>query len=64
MPSQKKVSKEHLFYKLASAKIFLSEFLPYCFQVSKGQLILKCPFGVFKSPKKTNDFFQDFCPIL
>ena len=24
---------------------------------SKGQLILKCPFGVFKSPKKNNDIF-------
>ena len=24
---------------------------------TKGQLILKCPFGVFKSPKKTNEIF-------
>ena len=24
----------------------------------KGQLILKCPFGVFKSPKKTNKCFS------
>jgi hypothetical protein len=23
----------------------------------KGQSILKCPFGVFKSPKKTNGIF-------
>ena len=31
----------------------------------KGQLISKCPFGVFKSPKKpTKFFFQDFCPSL
>ena len=31
---------------------------------AKGQLISKCPFGVFKSPQKTNKFFyQDFCPI-
>ena len=27
---------------------------------AKGQLVLKCPFGVFKSPI----FFQDFCPSL
>jgi hypothetical protein len=31
---------------------------------SKGQLISKCPFGVFKSPKKTTIFFQDSCPSL
>ena len=31
----------------------------------KGQLISKCPFGVFKSSKKpTKFFFQDFCPSL
>ena len=30
----------------------------------KGQLILKCPFGVFKSPQKNTNFFQDFCPSL
>ena len=30
--------------------------------VPKGQLISKCPFGVFKSPKKTTDFFQEFLP--
>ena len=24
---------------------------------SKGQLISKCPFGVFKSPKKTKKYF-------
>ena len=29
---------------------------------SKGQLISKCPFGVFKSPKKTMDFFPGFLP--
>ena len=28
----------------------------------KGQLILKCPFGVFKSSKKNNDFFPGFLP--
>ena len=28
----------------------------------KGQLTLKCPFGVFKSPKRPTIFFQDFCP--
>ena len=31
----------------------------------KGQLVSKCPFGVFKSTKKTNEvFFKDFCPSL
>ena len=35
------------------------------FAHTKGQLILKCPFGVFKSsPKKQRNFFQDFCPSL
>ena len=28
----------------------------------KGQLILKCPFGVFKSPKKPTNFFPGFLP--
>ena len=28
--------------------------------VVKGQLILKCPFGVFKSPKKPTKFFPGF----
>ena len=32
--------------------------------VAKGQLISKCPLGVFKSPKKPTIFFQDFCPSL
>ena len=30
--------------------------------VSKGQLILKCPFGIFKSPKKPMNFFPGFLP--
>ena len=30
----------------------------------KGKLILKCPFGVSKSPKKPRKIFQDFCPSL
>ena len=35
------------------------------FAHTKGQLILKCPFGVFKSPpKKQWNFSQDFCPSL
>ena len=29
---------------------------------TKGQLISKCPFGVFKSPKKPTKFFQGFLP--
>jgi hypothetical protein len=28
----------------------------------KGQLILKCPFGVFKSSKKPTKFFPGFLP--
>ena len=30
--------------------------------VVKDQLILKCPFGVFKSPKKLKRFFIGFLP--
>ena len=30
--------------------------------VPKGQLISKCPFGVFKSPQKTTTFFKGFLP--
>ena len=30
----------------------------------EGQLILKCPFGVFKSTKKSINFRKDFCPSL
>ena len=30
--------------------------------VTKGQLILKCPFGVFKSPKISTKFFPGFLP--
>ena len=29
---------------------------------SKGQLISKCPFGVFKSTKKPTKFFPGFLP--
>ena len=29
---------------------------------AKGQLILKCPFGVFKSSKKPTKFFPGFLP--
>ena len=29
---------------------------------TKGQLILKCPFGVFKSPKKPTKIFPGFLP--
>ena len=32
--------------------------------VDKGQLISKCPFGVFKSTKKATNFCKDFCPSL
>jgi len=36
---------------------FVRKMDEYFGQVSKGQLILKCPFGVFKSPKKSTKFF-------
>ena len=29
---------------------------------AKGQLITKCPFGVFKSPKKPTKFLPGFLP--
>ena len=32
--------------------------------IFKGQLILKCPFDVFKSSKKPTNFFHYFCPSL
>ena len=38
-----------------------SEFLRNLDEI-KGQLISKCPYGVFKSSKKTMKYFQDFCP--
>ena len=39
-------------------KLFAHEKIPN----TKGQLISKCLFGVFKSPKKPTKFYQDFCP--
>ena len=41
-------------HHLSAVKYGMQSFLP---AVAKGQLILKCPFGVFKSSKKTNEFF-------
>ena len=34
------------------------------FDILSSQLILKCPFGIFKSSKNQRNFFQDFCPSL
>ena len=34
----------------------------FSFWVTKGQLISKCPFGVFKSPKKPTIFVPGFLP--
>ena len=51
------------FKKKWSKKLLQSKFLfglEFLADV-KGQLILKCPFGVFKSSKKPTNFFQDFC---
>ena len=42
----------------------ISKVIPERGSVTKGQLILKCPFGDFQSPKKSTKFFQDFCPSL
>ena len=33
-----------------------------CDYFAKGQLISKCPFGVFKSSKKTTKFLKGFLP--
>ena len=32
--------------------------------VCKGQLISKCPFGVFKSTKTQRNFYKDICPSI
>ena len=42
-------------HHLSAVKYGMQSFLP---AVAKGQLILKCPFGVFKSSKKTNEIFS------
>ena len=39
-----------------------SKLKTFVFQHLKGQLILECNFGVFKSQKKPTKFFTDFCP--
>ena len=38
--------------------------MPNCAKLdsAKGQLISKCPFGVFKSPPKTSKFVYGFLP--
>ena len=46
---------------------FKSGFMPFQdtdpnFRLGKGQLILKCPFGIFKSSKKPTKFFIGFLP--
>ena len=33
-------------------------------ELSKGQLISKCPFGITKSTKNQRNFCKDFCPSL
>ena len=50
-------------YNLCGQNFFLSKLLPFVkacgfLQYTKGQSISKCPFGVFKSPKKTNNVFS------
>ena len=42
-------------HHLSAVKYGMQSFLP---AVAKGQLILKCPFGVFKSSKKLTKFFS------
>ena len=37
---------------------------PKVHNLSKDQLISKCPFDVFESSKKNRNLFQDFCPSL
>ena len=50
--------RNRIFFYSVWNQVFLTQF------DTKGRLILKCPFGVFKSPKKPTKFFQDFCPSL
>ena len=50
--------REYQYHRYAHFTIFKLLLL------SKGQSISKCTFGVFKSPKKQQSFFQDFCPSL
>ena len=48
------------YYALNSRSAWMSHMV-IC-NVSKGQLISKCPFGVFKSPKKPTKCFPGFLP--
>ena len=41
-----------------------TKLIPFRIGVSKGQLILKCPFGVFKSPKRPTKFYFDSLTLL
>ena len=49
---------------LVFALFLLQPFLTHNYFTAKGQLILKCPLGVFKSHKKQRNFCKDFCPSL
>ena len=52
-------------HKILNGECMELDILSKAFKIiTEGQLISKCSFGVFKSPKKTTNFFQDFCPSL
>ena len=56
--------KSHVIHVLSSmSKGKETNFHIFFLIIFKGQLISKCPFGVFKSTKKPR-FFKDFCPSL
>ena len=48
--------RDYTFYSLA--RLQEQETIIIDFEGPKGQLISKCPFGVFKSPKNINEFFS------
>ena len=52
--------RDYTFYSLA--RLQEQETIIIDFEGPKGQLISKCPFGVFKSPKKPTKFFPGFLP--
>ena len=47
---------------MAEFEAQVSPLTMYYIYIIKGQLILECPFGVFKSPKKPTNVFPGFLP--
>ena len=55
VPYLRNLCKIRAFFKMI---IICQKFLVKNSKRIKGQLISKCPFGVMKSPQKTNEFFS------